>query len=101
MIRYIDMMERIRRAVCLSFGYDVKVRSRRFPAMQAKKAFVYIAVTGGFSQASVARYLNCTRSSIYHLLYAAHDLMVVNRAFSHAVKSVVKNLDEELRKMAV
>lgn len=101
MIRYVDTMERICEAVNHSFGRDVKVRSRRFAAMQAKKAFVYITVTGGFSQAAVAEYMGCNRSSVYHLLHSAHDLMIVNRAFACAVKRIIKKLDDELEAVAV
>ncbi|MDD6211230.1 MAG: hypothetical protein PUB21_11575 [Bacteroidales bacterium] len=93
MDRYRGVIEEIRQVVESSFGCEVCSASRHFEVMQAKKAFVYIAMNSGYSQNMLARYIGCNRSTIYHLLRSANELMGFNRAFTCVVREAIKRVD--------
>lgn len=93
MNRYREVIEEIRQVVESSFGCEVCSASRHFEVMQAKKAFVYIAMNSGYSQNMLAKHMGCNRSTVYHLACSANEMMSFNRAFACVVREAMKRIE--------
>lgn len=76
-------------------------RSRRQHIVDARKIFAYTAYKMGYTKHKIAKYLRLDRSTIYHAVESAEDLMKFDNAFRQEINRIMDEANKLMYKASL